>query len=274
MTAAWPLQAEESGTLRFVRGKNVVEIDLGGEQGRFELAALAILCGAKVKESVAYDTFNALRERGLLRMDTVCEASPEDREAMEGILKERYRALTHKGQKVAAVIEAARKIRADYQGDLARVRQGEDWRATLTALQAFPHIKSRAFWICRELRRHGVWPGLDHRACSAVDTSVKLALWRTGFVGREALFLRDIPASACLAAIDTYFDGNSLPAFYQGERLCRRNDGATCETACRVRKDCLSPCATGQTQGRGTEQPFACPQAAVDNVDNPGCYAS
>jgi hypothetical protein len=180
MALAWPVQVEESRVLRMNRGRVQVAIDLGTRQGRFELAALAILCAAKVRESTAFETFSALNEAGLLHVDAIGAASVTDatgavdaaaglagreyRAAIEGVLQTHYRALAHKGQKAAAILTAARKVATEYGGDLANAGEERDWRGTRAALEGFPHIKSRAAWVCREFRRYGVWPELHPRA--------------------------------------------------------------------------------------------------------------
>ncbi len=253
---AWRGQKTEGTAFVLRRGREEVHLDLAEREGRFALLLLAILAGARVQEATAVATFNALRERGLAGLDRLAARRDGDGPAVREVLREHYRALASKAQKAEALFAAAERVVQRYGGDPGNVHQpGQPWAETLRALREFPHLKSRAYWLCREMHRHGLWPDLEPRACAAVDTPVKLALWRLGFVGREAAFLRDITAGDCLQAIDRYFGGDAFSLFYQGERLCRPGWTGLCEGECRVAAYCRGERRSEGTR-RDTEQPF------------------
>ncbi|MGE5508451.1 MAG: hypothetical protein ACM3RP_08235 [Chitinophagales bacterium] len=249
---AWQRRGGDGNLLNLRRGKEEVTLDLSNPEGRFTLLLLAILLAAKVQEAAALKALGTLAERGLTQRERLAARAKADEEAVLEVLQQHYRALANKAQKAAALFGAAERITVKYGGDLLNVREpGQPWQATLQALQEFPHLKSRAFWLCREMARHGLWPDLEPQACSAVDAPVKLALWRLGYVGHDAAFLREIPAAECLKAVDRFFSGDTLPLFYQGENLCRRGQPRLCLEECRVARFCLRP-----RQRANTEQPF------------------
>jgi DNA-binding transcriptional ArsR family regulator len=252
---AWQAPRADGAGFLLRRGREELRLDLAERKDRFALLLLAILAGAKVQEATAVATLKALREQGLTDPDRLAERRGEDGPAVLAVLQEHYRALASKAQKVEALFAAAERVARLYGGDLRHVHQpGRAWTETLQALREFPHLKSRAYWLCREMRRHGSWPDLEPQACAAVDVPVKLALWRLGFVGPQAAFLRDIPTADCLAAISRYFGGDALPLFYQGERLCRPGQTTLCAGECRVAAYCRwSP---RLDDAPNTEQPF------------------
>lgn len=253
LRTAWRGKRSEGSALTLRRGREEVQLDLERRVDRFALLLLAILAGAKVQEATAVATFNVLREEGLTDPARLVVHAPEDEQAVLTVLQEHYRALANKAQKAAALFAAAERVARFYEGDVARIHQpGRPWQETLTALREFPHLKSRAYWLCREMARHGLWPDLEPQACAAVDTPVKLALWRLGYVGQDALFLRDIPTGECLQALDRFFGGDPMPLFYQGEELCRQGEGR-CKRECRVAAQCRW---AGRQAGGNTEQPF------------------
>lgn len=232
---AWRGRQEEGTRFIFRRGREEVRLELGVREDRFALLLLAILAGAKVQESIAAATLNDLREQGLAQPDRLAARAPADEEAVRTVLRETYRALASKAQKAEALFSAATRVAQLYDGDPLNIHlPGQPGQKTLEALWEFDHLKSRAYWVCREMRRHGLWPDLEPQACAAVDTPVKLALWRLGYVGKNATILGEIPAGECLQAIDQFFGGDSLPLFYQGERLCRPGRPALCAAECQV----------------------------------------
>ncbi|HHW14146.1 MAG TPA: hypothetical protein GXX28_04330 [Firmicutes bacterium] len=252
---AWRGRQEDGTRFVFRRGREEVRLELGTREDRFALLILAILAGAKVQESIAAATLKALREQGLTHPDRLAARTPPDEAAVRTVLQESYRALASKAQKADALFAAAVRVAGLYDGDPLNIHlPGQPWQETLEALRGFAHLKSRAYWFCREMRRHGLWPDLEPQACAAVDPPVKLALWRLGYVGRNAVFLRDIPAAECLQAIERFFGGDPLPLFYQGERLCRPARPALCAEECRVAAYCKRQ---EQTAPRtNTEQAF------------------
>jgi hypothetical protein len=250
---AWRGARAEGTRLTLRRGREEAEFDLGRPGERFELLLLAILAGAKVQEATAVATFNVLREKGLTDLGRLAAHAGEDEAEVQAVLQEHYRALANKVQKAAALFAAAERVRALYRGDVLGLRvPGQPWQETLKALREFPHLKSRSYWYCREMARHGLWPDLEPQACAAVDTPVKLALWRLGYVGEEAAFLRDIPTGDCLRAIDRFFGGDTLPLFYQGDQVCRLGE-SRCAGLCRV----TAYCRWSRRPAENTEQPFA-----------------
>lgn len=255
---AWTDRTSEGSNLVLRRGREEVRLDLADRRGCFALLLLAILAGAKVQEATAVATFNALAEQGLTDLERLVAHAEDDERAAREILQEHYRALANKSQKAAALFAAAERVAREYGGDVRRVYQpGRPWQETLKALREFPHLKSRSYWFCREMARHGVWPDLSPQACAAVDAPVKLALWRLGYVGRDALFLRDIPAGDCLRSVDRFFDGDTLPLFYQGDQLCRQGQAEVCAGQCRVTAFCRWGKSRTERPGNGyTEQPF------------------
>ncbi|MDI3280445.1 MAG: hypothetical protein QJR13_03660 [Bacillota bacterium] len=235
---AWFPLPPSSPLLTLSAGTGAV-IDLGTVQGRFELLALAILYGARVKEKVAEEAFLALREAHLLSLAELGSPSFDRRQELLAALQAHYRALANKVQKAEALVTSAVRLCSCYGGDAARLHcPGEAWEETVRRLSSFPQIRGRAFWICREMRRAGIWPGLDPAAGMVADRPVREALWRLGFAGREVAAAREVPAAEYQRLLWRYFR-DPLPAFYQGSQLCARRSSSVCACACKVSEYCL-----------------------------------
>lgn len=238
LAAAWPPPWENGPLLPLeslaVHGAG--HVDLSSPQGRFELLALAVLLAAKVRTDVAVHTFLVLRQQGL--MD--CRRLVADPEACEcailEILLSDYRALTVKEQKARALVRNARLLVERYGGDLLNVHAGAgQFSATLSNLQFFSHISSRAPWIAREMRRFGLWPEMPPEATRVLDFPVRLALWRLGLVEGSGQ-MKEIPLAHFAQAAEDVPD--LLPLYYQGTRRCMRRDPAVCRDQCRVLRFC------------------------------------
>ncbi len=215
--------------------EQAVEIELTTAQGRFELLVLALLHAARVREHIAEVTFLELRRRGLLELARIARWAPEDLAEMGEVLRDSYKALADKNRKMEAIFHNARILRDRFAGDLENAcTPGKVApEATIRALQGFWQIKDKAYWICREMRRHGVWRDLDPAACHAVDLHVKLALWRLGFVGWDASHLGEVSSRDCQEALKRYFV-DSLLVYLQGSRLCSRWNPSLCRRSCQV----------------------------------------
>lgn len=221
-----------------VEGQNlepVAEIQLGTAQGRFELLALAVLHAARVREHIAEATFLELRRRGLLELGRIARWLPEDLAELGEVLRVHYKALADKNRKMEAIFHNARILRDSFGGELENAcHPGKVApEVTIRALQGFWQIKDKAYWICREMRRHGVWGDLDPGACHAVDIHVKLALWRLGLAGWDASHLGEVSARDCQETLRRWF-ADSLPVYLQGIRLCSRWNPRLCRKQCRV----------------------------------------
>lgn len=226
-------------------------IDLGTAQGRFELLVLAILYGARVREEVAEKAFLALRGAHLLSLEELSSPSFNRRQELLAVLETHYRALANKVQKVEAVAACATRLASCYGGDAARLYSpGEPWEETVRRLSSFPHIRGRAFWICREMRRAGIWPEIDPAAGMVADRPVREALWRLGFAGRETRAAREVPAAEYQRLLWRYFR-DPLPAFYQGSQLCAQRSSSICACTCKVSAYCVPYRNKGGSKGSG-----------------------
>lgn len=225
------------------RAERCVAIELGHAQGRFELLCLAVLTGAKVQANVALKTFLLLRKRGLLKLEDLLGRPYECEAEILDILEKEYRALAVKSQKAAAFVRNARVVAERYGGDPLNVHDArgsadseEVGRQTVEKLQFFSHINSRAYWICREMRRFGLWSSIDPRSGHTVDFPVRLSMWRLGLVGLRSDATQDIRLMEYTEVAKALPD--LLPFFYQGERRCKSPAGGRCQDGCHVRDFC------------------------------------
>lgn len=221
-------------------GEKPAEIDLGTVEGRRELMALAVLEAARVHPEVAETTFLELRRRKLLEQEVLLASAAGEKE-IAAVLAVYYRALADHRQKAVAIVKNARLLKERFGGDPANIyfQVGGTWSRVLEELQGFAQIKNRAFWLCREFCRHGIWPRTNPKAYLLVDRHVRTALWRLGFVGRMAQSLREVSLAECREKIETYFT-DTLPLFYQGRERCRTAEYWACREKCQVKGVCFT----------------------------------
>lgn len=254
------------GALR-ERPDRCIAIELGSAQGRFELLCLAVLTGAKVQPDVALKTFLRLRQSGLLRFEDLL-SRPSQREAeILALLEKDYRALAVKAQKAAAFVRNARVLSERYGGDLLAVHEPgadadpeEAGRITVEKLQFLSHISSRAYWICREMRRYGLWPNIAPRTGHALDFSVRLSMWRLGLAGQYSDAANDVRPAEYQEVAKALPD--LLPFFYQGECRCKSAEGGRCHEGCPVSDFCHLP----RRQARAPED-YQKSEALVSGID-------
>lgn len=235
LVGLWRLQTPDG----FYRGRRLL-IDLNNPEGRAQMLVLANLLAARVAETVAESTFLALGEAGLLDLDRLLEGSATDREKALDILRTTYRALTDKERKVEAIYRNQALLKAEWQGDLHNVylaAEGDDEKLIET-LQGFAHLRQRAFWLAREMKISGVWPRVRTHASAYYDVHIRRVLARLGFTrlgeGDDWLATR----RECQEVVDGLFDGDVIPFYLHGSRLCVHDDRTICATSCPVKELC------------------------------------
>ncbi|MBI2915137.1 MAG: hypothetical protein HYY08_04335 [Firmicutes bacterium] len=236
LTESWM----KSAPLPVLSFSSASDVDLRSSQGRWELVALAVLQGARVTEPIAEDTFLLLRSAGLLEISRVAQAERRDSEEMLDLLKRHYRGLTSKDAKLAALVANARIVQEKWSGDIGGVlapAAGGPERL-LENLRQLKHVKGRATWIARELKRRGVWPGIPDELCAFIDSPVRLALAKLGLVRPGVVKPRDLSREECLEAVKRYFNFNTVPLLHQGRTLCSTENLAVCAARCPVSDLC------------------------------------
>ena len=224
-----------------------IRVDLRTAQGRWELMVFAVLTGARVREEVAVKTFRALRQKGLLRFEVL--ATDEDaRAGVHEVFQRHYRALADRPAKADALVENARRLVDEWQGDLnnlylASLKDG----GLVRELQRFAQIDRMALWICRTLKVRGIWPAAPREDCLYVDRSVRLPLERLplGYGGLE-----EERSRRALELIEELFEGDVLPLHLQGASLCAQDDVETCLGECPVAPWCRFPREARPKAGR------------------------
>lgn len=216
------------------------DIDLTSTQGRFELLILAVLMGARVSQRVIDDTFEALKDKGLLDLEVLATATPGTRSDLEAIIQERYRALTSKAAKVDALLYNASHLQRNWRGDLNTIYDTHKGDPTqmLRALRQFRHISRMALWICRTMCAHGIWKDIDPSLTWYFDRASNLPLRRLGYVSGDG----DTQRYADLqAVISDFFDSELLYLYLHGTVLCSLDDIDTCWSRCPVATWCSYP---------------------------------
>jgi len=273
---ATPIQREIAQRLkRFWAGVSMgpvldvggIRVDLRTAQGRWELMVLAVLTGARVREEVAVQTFRALRQRGLLRFE-VLAADEDARAGVHEVFQRYYRALGDRRAKADALVENARRLVDEWQGDLnnlylASLKDG----GLAQKLRRFAQIDRMAFWICRTLKARRVWLGAPREDCLYVDRSVRLPLERLplGYGGLEEERLR-----RALEIVGELFDGDILPLHFQGASLCAQDDVQTCLIECPVAPWCRFPTEARPKLGTGARWEPACSEASPGSLVSGG----
>lgn len=238
----------------FYRGSGFV-IDLKDVEGRAQMLVLANLLAAKTTEAVAERTFLQLGDAGLLRHERLAAGRPEDRALALRILQETYKAVTDKVVKVEVIYNNQARLATAWNCDLNNIYEtfgGVDHQV-IGELQSFAHLQRRALWLAREMKVCGVWPELGPQATGYYDGHVRRVLNRLNLAqSTEANW----PASRkeCMAIADQWFDGDLVPLYLHGSRLCIHNDRSLCGGTCPVKENCTF-------WGGGSEQ------SAGDSVD-------
>lgn len=213
-------------------------VDLRTTQGRWELVVLAVLTGARVREEVAVRTFRALRQQGLLRFE-VLSTDEDARAGVHEVFHRHYRALGDRRAKADALIENARRLVDEWQGDLNNLYLDSLKDGGLASrLRQFAQIDRMALWVCRTLKVRGIWPAAPIEDCLYIDRPVRLPLERLplGYGGLE-----EERARRALELIEELFEGDVFPLYLQGTSLCAQDDVETCLSECPVAPWCRFP---------------------------------
>ena len=215
-------------------------IDLGSPEGRWQLLLLAVLRGARVRERVVEETFVAIVESGLSDIRQLALGTPAIRAGLIEVLAEKYRALGHREAKADALMANAALLQEEYEGDLHTLylaHRGEP-EALIRALQRFKQIGQVAYWICRTLKVHGVWPDLSPAATQFFDRYTDLPLRRLGLMpGLE----EERSGSGVMRFVTKYFQGDVIPLYLHGLVLCSQDRVSICHAECPLVAECGFP---------------------------------
>lgn len=216
-----------------------VAFDLATPEGRSRLLVFAVLSAAKLREGVAERAFLALEAAGLLSPDRLRQAEPSDQGLALNILQSEYKALISKAAKVNAIYANQRLLDEVWGGDLSDIYLtfcGDD-AALISALQQFAQMKSRAYWLCRELKAHGIWTEVGPEASLFVDVDVRRAMHNLGLVRPDASSY-EATREACEEVIRNDFGGDVLPLYRHGRQLCAGASFERCLSKCPVMSAC------------------------------------
>lgn len=224
------------------------EIDLSTRVGRWELLVLAVLRAARVREYVVTSTFAALKGEGVLQGDGLIADTPRNREKALKVMKSFYKALAHKAAKVEALFDNYARLESMWAGDLNNVYAAAagDASTIIGHLTEFKQIGKMAYWICRTLKAHGVWPEPGREATRYDDRPVYLPLRRLGLITDFDRMCN----SQHMERILTELDGDVLPLYFQGQTLCSQNNVDVCLAECPVASWCTFP-RTDRGDGSG-----------------------
>lgn len=212
-------------------------VDLSSAQGRWELLVLAVLRGARVRERSVEDTFTALAERGLTDLERLAAAEPKTEAELSDVFATHYRALTSRQAKVEALMANANLLKSEYDGDLHNLylAHKDNPEAIIKALQRFKQVGQVAYWICRTLKVHGIWPDLGPEATQYLDRHTDLPLERLGV---RAPFDEQRPGSTTTRFAAAHLAGDTVPLYLQGLLLCSKEDVSTCRFECALAPEC------------------------------------
>lgn len=218
-------------------------IDLSEAEGRWELLVLGFLRAARVKEEIAVATFEALKDEGLLALEQLVPEKTVQRERVNQVFEQTYRALGRREDKVDALFFNAHLLVTRWNGDLNHLYEAARHdRELVDSLQCFRQVKRIALWVARTLRVHGVWPEAGGEACRYYDRWVRLTVNRLNLSdtqGEERSFQGQ--AEETEAAVEELFGGDVLPVYLHGYSLCAQNDPQVCLTECPVASWCTFP---------------------------------
>ena len=217
-----------------------VKIDLSTAEGRFELLVYTILSGAKVRRTVLDQTFQELREAGLVNSIRLAQQDLQDKEEVKEVLSCNYRALTSHIRKIQAIFQAGINVEQQYSGDIGTLYAiaAGDSGSVIKRVREFAGINLQASWFCREMKLAGVWADLDRSICLIVDPEIKVPLWYLGFAGVDSYFLRDVPVRECFQALERYFGGDPFPVLIKSRWYCQKGDSSLCKGQCSVFEVC------------------------------------
>ena len=213
------------------------EIDLATVDGKWQLLILAVLRGARVRETVVEETFEALVKNGLTGIERLASGTAEVRAGLAGVFAAKYRALGHRAAKVDALVANAALLLEEYGGDLDRLyaQSMGDASALIHKLQRFRQVGLTAHWFCRVLKIHGIWPGVSAEATRYFDQYTDLPLERLGLVepGETSK-----PMRLTARFVDAYLDGDTTPLYLHGLHLCSQNRASVCVAQCPLSEWC------------------------------------
>lgn len=214
-----------------------VTVDLATPKGRWQLLVLAVLRGARVREHVVEETFSVLVERGLTDLDRLAAASASIRAELQEVFEAHYRALGRREAKVEALISNAALLKSEYEGDLHTLYRThrEEPDVLIKALQRFKQVGQVAYWICRTLKVHGVWPDLDPSVVQYVDRFTDLPLHRLELCSP---FDEERLGTRALRFANELLQGDTTPLYLHGLILCSQDDYGICLSECPLDAAC------------------------------------
>lgn len=217
-----------------------VTVDLSTAEGRWHLLVLAVLRGARVRERVVEETFAALIQRDLIDFGRLVRADHATKSRLLSVLSQTYRALGNREAKVEAFIANAAILQREYAGDLHNVYLAVQGEATplIQSLQRFKQVGRVAYWICRTLKVHGIWPDVGAEATQFLDRSTDLPLQRLGIVDKDQ---EERSGRAALRFVVQHLRGDVTPLHLQGLVLCSQGEAAVCLSECPLASRCPFP---------------------------------
>lgn len=217
-----------------------VLIDLSTKEGKRDLLVIALLRGARVTEEVVEATFNQLKGEGLLSSDRLLTKDSRAKQSIRRIFEKTYKALGHREAKVEALFDNAQLLQSAWDGDLQKLYEtasGDD--ELIGALQQFRQINRMAYWICRTMYIHGIWPKVGPDARRYVDRPVRLPLQRLGIIDpmdSTSGFRHSVEEVD--QAVGKWFAGDVVPLYLHGSQLCVKDDLNVCLAKCPVSTWC------------------------------------
>jgi len=227
-----------------------VHIDLTAPQGRWELLALAVLLAARVSETVAEITFQSLKDRGLLDLWRLYQASATDIQQVHEIIALEYRAFTPRERKAEALIHNAGLLINGYDGDLDNIyrsylagrretvdnRKGVGLPGLSKMIAQFTQVGQRSRWLCRTMHEAGLWTQAELGDRYFIDNHVYRAALRLGLITAHT------PWTLAKEEIDEVvarlFEGDPIYLYKLGRYFCLPAKGQKECWPCPCRKNC------------------------------------
>lgn len=214
-----------------------VTVDLATAEGRWQLLILAVLRGARVRERVVEETFVALVARGLTDLRRLALGGPSTKTQLLEVFAAHYRALGHREAKVEALMANAALLQNEYGGDLHSLYLASPGEpdALIKALQRFKQVEQVAYWICRTLKVHGIWPDLGPEATQYFDRYTDLPVERLGL---RSSFDDERAGTAAMRFAARRLQGDPVPLYLHGLILCSQNEISICRSECPLAPEC------------------------------------
>lgn len=214
-----------------------IKVDLATAQGRWQLMILAVLRGARVRERSIEETFAALVQQGLTDLERLATGGPQVELELLQVFTAHYRALTSRQSKVDALMTNAALLKSEYGGDLHNLYLAlrDDSEALIKALRRFKQVGQVAYWMCRTLKVHGIWPDLGPEATQYLDRYTDLPLERLEL---RVPFDEERPGSTAMRFAAKHLGGDTVPLYLQGFILCSQNDVTVCRSECSLASEC------------------------------------